>query len=69
MLFAKAKAEVNIVYLGTIDLYITRNESEKIYRINTLSNHYLHMKHRINILSYHSFHRRRVFVEVRVFTT
>jgi len=69
MLFTEAKAEVNIVYLGTIDPYITRNESEILYRINTLSNHYLHRKHRINTLSYHSFHRRCVFVEVRVFTT
>ena len=27
MIFTKAKAEVNIIYLGTIDSYINRNES------------------------------------------
>jgi hypothetical protein len=27
MIFTKANAEVNIIYLGTIDSYINRNES------------------------------------------
>ena len=38
MIFTEAKAEVNIVYLGTIDLYINRNEIVLLYEtvINVL---------------------------------
>ena len=38
MIFTEAKTEVNIVYLGTIDLYINRNEIVLLYEtvINVL---------------------------------
>ena len=31
MIFTEAEAEVNIIYLGTIDPYINRNESQKLF--------------------------------------
>ena len=31
MIFTEAEAEVNIIYLGTIDPYINRNESQQLF--------------------------------------
>jgi hypothetical protein len=31
MIFTEAEAEVNIIYLGTIDPYINRNESQYLF--------------------------------------